>query len=416
MSISCAADFAEWYDTEGRAFADEVLKEFVGDNPNFFSVAFAGMISTQIDVGSVFFVDLARLGTGAASGSARGVFEDLLRVLSVVPIGKVTAVGKPLVGRVVQGLAGTFYWRKFSGGLCNPVSIGKALQHTAQRFVVRLEDIAKAMGREISSIEKFGATINDARKALNALKAEVDELAGGLTKSWDDVVNWAEGTDGVVFVGLKRTIRDSAGVRDTFHAILAGRTPQGVRIFDRKGVFKSLDDLSRRYGSKSASEFYNVISNSPVLIIKNWVLAPALANRLNALGPLGAVAVKVAMQIGFNPTVKPETFARAFREHVAKYSPEELYPPPTRPPEMAPLMYTHTVAGPKIEKHDWLSSIAGKWYGDVLLWPILFDFNRGPDFTNQNKMYVGQRVKVPFITDKTPAEIKAYRKRGLDWQ
>ena len=52
----------------------------------------------------------------------------------------------------------------------------------------------------------------------------------------------------------------------------------------------------------------------------------------------------------------------------------------------------------------------------MLLWRILFDFNKGPDFTNQNKMYVGQRVKVPFIDKKTPAEIAVYRKRGLNWK
>jgi hypothetical protein len=96
--------------------------------------------------------------------------------------------------------------------------------------------------------------------------------------------------------------------------------------------------------------------------------------------------------------------------------PKSLYPSPTRPPEMAPLMFTHQVRGPRVEKYDWLSSIAERWYGDKLLWTVLFDHNKGPGFTDPNKINVGLRIKVPFITDKTPAELAAYRSRGLNWR
>jgi len=29
---------------------------------------------------------------------------------------------------------------------------------------------------------------------------------------------------------------------------------------------------------------------------------------------------------------------------------------------------------------------------------------------------VGQRIKVPFINDKTPAQLADYRKRGTNWR
>lgn len=413
MSIKCAADFADWYDQDARNFADEVLTDFVQEHPNFFAVAVAGVVSSQIDFASVFLVDLARLGTGTAEGSASGVFQDLLRVLSVVPIGKVTAVGRPLIGRIVQGLSNRFYWRTIRGNSCVPISIGQALQFTGQRLLVRLEDVANALGRQVASFkfEGSGASVPQARNALNELNAQFDELASGVAQSWGDIVMYAEATEGVLLVPLRRTL---TGIGDKFHMVMVAKTPQGVQIFDRAGVFNSLDDLSRSKGSKNLSEFYGISTDDSLLVIKNWVLDPALANQLNALGPLGAVAVKVAMEIGFNPSVPSESIAKAFREHVANE--ESLYPPPTQPPEMVSLMGTHTVEGPRIEKRDWLSSIAGEYYGDVLLWPILFDFNKGPDFTNQNKMYVGQRVKVPFIDDKTPEEIAEYRKRGLNWR
>lgn len=411
--IECAADFADWYDTVARNYTDEVLTDFVDKHPNFLGVAVAGYVGTSFDITSVFFVDLLRLGNGTAEGSAGGVFQDVLRVLSVIPIGKVTAVGKPLVGRIIQRISNSFYWRTLRGKLCVPISLGQALQFTGQRLLVRLTTTAEAMGRTIASFDGVlgrGAKPSEVRTALNELKALFDELPGGAAQSWADIIRHAEAAEGVLLVSVKR-IR--AGV-DSFHTIMVGKTAEGVQIFDRTGVFKSLDDLSRRYGSVDPSEFYGINTAKPLFVIKNWVLDPALANQLNALGPLGAVAVKVAMQIGFNPSVPPETIAEAFRKHVADH--ESLYPPPTRPPETVSLMGTHTVEGPKIEKHDWLSSIAQKYYGDPLLWPILFDFNKGPDFTNQNKMYVGQRVKVPFANEMTPAELEAYRKRGRNWR
>jgi hypothetical protein len=96
--------------------------------------------------------------------------------------------------------------------------------------------------------------------------------------------------------------------------------------------------------------------------------------------------------------------------------PESLYPPPTRPPETVSVMYTHTVEGPSVKQSDWLSSIAKKWYGDMLLWPIIFDFNRTAQFSNPNVIVVGQRIKVPFINNMTPAQLADYRKRGLNWK
>jgi LysM domain len=96
--------------------------------------------------------------------------------------------------------------------------------------------------------------------------------------------------------------------------------------------------------------------------------------------------------------------------------PEDLYPAPIRPPEMEAVMDVHEIKGPGIQKHDWLSSIAGKYYKDALLWPVLWDFNKSPDFANPNKMYVGQRIKIPFIHQKSADDIKRYRERGYKWQ
>jgi hypothetical protein len=133
--ITCAADFADWYDGEARQFTDEVLTDFVHRNPNLFGVLVAGTVSFQYDVGSLFFVDLLRLGTGAAEGSAKGIFQDVLRAISVIPVGKIPIIAKPILARVVRVLTNLFRWRHVEGGLCVPIAIAQALQHTGRSWL-----------------------------------------------------------------------------------------------------------------------------------------------------------------------------------------------------------------------------------------------------------------------------------------
>jgi hypothetical protein len=414
MSIKCAADFADWYDTEARAFTDEVLKEFVDRYPNFFGVTVATWVSLQFEVGSVFFVDLARLGTGTAGGTAGGVFQDILRVLSVVPIGKVVAVGRPLVGSIVQKIANAFYWRGLRGRACLPISIGQALQMTGQRLLVRLDDVAKEMGRDLASFDIQGASVGQARNALTKLKAQFDELATGVAQSWDDLVLYAENTEGVFVVFLKRTVRAQNGLKDTFHTIVVSRTQNGVKIFDRKGLFNSLDELSRRYGSTDPSEFYNIMTDEPLLVIKNWVMDTALRTRLNTLGPLGAAAVKADMNLAFNPAVPPETVRRAFREHVAKRGGSA--PPSPQPPGQPPAnSHDYLPDWPVTSPGTMLSKVSLERYKTFHLWPLIWDENRALIGSNPNKVPVGITLKIKKQEKYTKAQIEDAKQRSPKW-
>ncbi len=89
---------------------------------------------------------------------------------------------------------------------------------------------------------------------------------------------------------------------------------------------------------------------------------------------------------------------------------------PLKPP------YWYTVkAG--LPKEDWPSSRAGADYGDVLLWPLIFEATReqerqsgGVKWANQNKLHTGQRIFVPDISGYPQAKISAARTRGKDWR
>jgi len=408
--ITCAADFADWYDGEARQFTDEVLTDFVHRNPNLFGVLVAGTVSFQYEVGSLFFVDLLRLGTGAAEGSAKGIFQDVLRAISVIPVGKIPIIAKPILARVVRVLTNLFRWRHVEGGLCVPIAIAQALQHTGQKLVVSLDEIATAMGKSIDNVLSGGATMGDVTNALTELRAVFSQRPLSPFADLNAVKGIASTTEGVVIIRL--VIDDAAGAFVAGHKVVVSKTMQGVQIIDRYGLFNNLDDLSRHYNLGA----FRLDTNTPMIIVKNWVFDPALASKLNKFGPLGAMAIRVGVAFGFNPENDTEKIKSKFRDYVAALPPEALYPPPTRPPDTVSVMDVHTIEGPGIQKKDWLSSIAGKYYNDVLLWPVLWDFNKGPDFTNPNKMYVGQRIKIPFINNKPPDELKRYRQRGYNWQ
>ena len=417
MPIQCTADLADWYTKASKDFKDEVLAEFVHRNPNFVGVLVAGTAAAHLDIVEAFWVDFQRLGSGFGLGTGKAVFEDVLRTLSIVPMERLVGlVPKPWLGRMVQGIQNTRYWKTLKESSCVPVALAQALQATGQRLLIKLDVVVKAIGRTLPDLRKLGANSVDIRRALQALRAQFDELPPGSASGWNDIVMYAEGTEGVLLVPLKRTITRGGLIEDTGHAIMVGKTKDGVRIFDKSGVYNSLEDLSRYYRSLDPTEFYDIASRNSIFVIHNWVLDPALAGFLTGAGPLGAVAVRAGMILAFNPEVSPAVVNKAFQDFVTARSPQALYPPPVQPPTTVSVMGVHTIEGPGIQKRDWLSSIAGRWYGDVLLWPALWDFNKGPDFTNPNKMYVGQRIKIPFLNDKPAGEIKALRHRGYNWK
>lgn len=78
---------------------------------------------------------------------------------------------------------------------------------------------------------------------------------------------------------------------------------------------------------------------------------------------------------------------------------------------------THTV-GREITRADWLSSLAGKHYGEVLFWPLIWERNKAIDplFKDPNRMRPHQVVKIPVKPAMTPDEERILRFKGRSWQ
>ncbi len=65
---------------------------------------------------------------------------------------------------------------------------------------------------------------------------------------------------------------------------------------------------------------------------------------------------------------------------------------------------------------DSLSLISGRYWNDVLLWPILYDANKpvvGPD---PNKIHPGQKLTVPSIAGYSQSQLNEARARGRNWR
>ena len=90
-----AADFANWWDEKMSANTAS-LEEWVLNNPGMASVILATAGASVMDLSSGF-VDVLRLGEGVGAAAtddatawdiAKGLGSDVLRAVSIIPIGK----------------------------------------------------------------------------------------------------------------------------------------------------------------------------------------------------------------------------------------------------------------------------------------------------------------------------------------
>jgi len=82
----------------------------------------------------------------------------------------------------------------------------------------------------------------------------------------------------------------------------------------------------------------------------------------------------------------------------------------------APERSVFHIVGATVTKADWLSSLADKHYGDMLLWPIIFDKNKSATFTNPNVIRPAQRIEIPPLPALTSQQRDQVRARGRDWR
>lgn len=65
-----------------------------------------------------------------------------------------------------------------------------------------------------------------------------------------------------------------------------------------------------------------------------------------------------------------------------------------------------------VVKGESLSIIAGKYYQDVLLWPVIHDANRQRIGSSPNLIEPAWRLDIPSIAGFTPGQLESIRQRG----
>jgi hypothetical protein len=412
-----AAELAEFYRKNFIEPSRHVhAKAWIDAHPENFAVVLMATMNATIEdismaplrVPEMLALDMMHLGTGAAEGSKLGVAEDVLRLLSVTPVGKVVrGTGNllvPFVGSIAQRLSNFAIWRQVRGGVCGLIAAAQAMQRTGQAIPVPLAEIARKAGRPLDAISRKGMTITDIDTALRGLGARVSETSGRVIRTWQDLATHARGVDGVTLAFIDGTTLKGNRVG---HFIVVGRSGGSVKIFDRAGVFSNLDDLGRRYGVSFR------LTNEPILNIHNWALDPALANQLDKFGPLAAVVVRAAAMITLNPSVPVARLQADFDAFLADRNAGPLPPNPSPgPPPASDVMAMHYVPA----QGAMLSKVSMSYYGTHHMWPLIWDANRELIGPNPNRVPKEIYLRILKQHVYTAAQLAEAKRRSLNWK
>ncbi len=407
--IMIGSECADWWDQQLREYHVE-LEQYVLENPSFFGVMVATTKATAADFAHAYFVDLARLGEGAAEGGVKGIVQDLLRLLNFIPPGKILPPGtKTFLGKVAQMVSNVFHWRSVQGGLCAPIAIAQALQRTGQKFAVSLAEVASAIGQPLKEIFEQGVREwTSIGPALGRLGVEFTQIPALFSGRFDELARMAETLDGPLMVRLKAFTKKGNTFVEEGHAILVGKTREGVRIIDRSGTYRNLEELSKNYDIIGVWE---LDTRNVMYRFQNAIIDDSLRHLLNQHG-IFAILVRQSLGVfDFNRTkTSPEFVKRDFTEFVAR---KRANRPPVAIDE---ILITGGESVTVIKGHSdfgTLSGIAKKIYKNWELWPLIWKLNEIP---NPNRLNDGQKVLVLPLERYTAAEITEAKRLAPTWK
>jgi hypothetical protein len=405
--IMIASDCADWWDEQLKNYHAE-LEAYVMEHPNYWGIA--ALKATGADLAHLFFVDLIRLGEGAAEGGLKGWAQDLLRVMQFIPAGKILKGVKnvrPALGVVVQRATNVVRWRGVTGMNCVPVSIAQALQRTGQRYAISLLEIAKAIDTPLETIQLKGLkSLSGVAAGLEKLGVQFDMVPPDIIKTIDQVYAKAMTVDGPILVAIET-------MKGQKHATLVQRTRQGIKIIDEAGVFNSFDALAR---FKKVSPF-KIMPGQPVYVFKNAIIDESLLPLAKG-GSIFAALVRITFGLfDFNRArVTPDFVKADFQHFVAARKGK----PNGHGPGLATgVKFIDVVAGNP--SRSTLSGIAKAELGSANLWPLIWDLNRAEIGPNPNLLrptYHGHKLRLSVLplSAYTPEQITDARRRASSWK
>lgn len=381
--MATASDLAEWWEMNRRKsadYSDRALTEYVQANPGLFAVVVAGSAQTAVEFPMAIgagFVDLLNLGKGAAEGGF-GYLQDGLRFISIAA--PAARGAQAILSRVLA-----------AGALnnCTWIAATKALQATGTRPFALVRDLAKASGIKTSATG--GAFIDELLAVLRRLGARVRLLPN--PRSMNDVVHAATANRNGSVVFSVRWRNAAFTPPDVGHSLVAtwDVARNGIRFADRSGrVIGSLAELERLYPGIGSATPYGAMA-----YIEN-ALIPQASLLAGGVGASIYDALALELSVVFSPA--PEVVARAkSKANVTTGT----------------IAIAHIVT---VAIGDSLSKIAQRCFGDMLLWPVIYDANRSTVGANPNVIRPGQKLVIPKIASLTQSQLNETRERGRHWR
>jgi len=380
-----ASNLAVWWDKKNKE-SDKALLEFVDEHPNWWVIG--AVAQTGMEFAGVMVVDVLRFGEGAAesyeTGKIAPLIQDVFRGMTIVSsAGKAVQLGRPLVGRAI-GL-----YANVRGPVCVPITVGNAVRRAGQRFLLSLEEIARAHG--VSGLKDIvsGLNITQTLAALRKLGVAFREL--GAAGTWEGLITRFAENEGVVMIRIVGDKATSVG-----HYIILEKVGGVVRILDRYGEFANLEALSARYSSVLGGGKFVLDPKAIAILVKQ-----VSAKLLNGIPSL-MIEANAIVKLAEGKTVQ-ELDAK-FEDFKAQKSGKERV--------------IHLTAAPKVTvaRGDTLSGLAGKHYGSVEYWPLIWDVNKETIGTNPNRISPGMTLAIPPLSAFSEKEKADARRRHPTWK
>jgi hypothetical protein len=283
-------DTAAWWERHRRE-SERALDQFVIDHPNAFGVTVATAVHTSMELGAGF-VDVLRIGEGARTGTAGGWARDGLRLLTVLPIGRITRLataGRGLAAERV-GIQTLIVDTLPSNGVCTSVAATQALRFTGARHLARLIDVLEAAGIELGPTEsRFIRALLPALRRFGATTREIPTLSS--MQALEPTVRSVSNGRGVMLLSV-RWIRQGLQVGHTMVAFV--NSSGAFRIADRTGtVVRNLGELTNLYGPEIAG----ATPWGPMAFIDNAIIAPVHDAVMRGLTSIIALEVRGALVV-----------------------------------------------------------------------------------------------------------------------
>jgi outer membrane protein OmpA-like peptidoglycan-associated protein len=218
------------------------------------------------------YVDLLRLGDGIKEGGWRGWAQDGLRLLQILPIGRVSKfVGRSLrrANRIRRAVAIS---ERPGEKICAWVSMKQALIQTGVKHAATLDDVIEA-ARGIALRDSTGLFASEMAEILRNAGAKVTPLLGDAERmafqDLEALVRRQKG--GVVMVNLnfENVLRAPGEAAMTGHSLFAYLNDLGeFRMVDRSGMLRALSDIEQFYPGISKGTIKGAFHMADALVIR----------------------------------------------------------------------------------------------------------------------------------------------------